>query len=565
MKDKTQSFALNKPLAPIGMANWWQQKLLHDASKESERQYTTLQEQKELFESVFHDVPDAMVVADEERRIVLCNAAITKTFGYQSHEVLGKKTIMFYESEEEYIRQGKERFNLSAEEKLKPYIVNYRRKDGSVFPGETVGTILRDQRGKMLGFLGLMRDVTQRLQIEEERLDLERQVQHTQKLKSLGVLTGGIAHDFNNILMAIRGNTDLAMMDITIGKPGYENLVNIDNAVRQAAHLVNQMLAYSGMGKFESKPISMNQIVEEMSKLLKVSISKKVELKMNFSPSLPRIIGDLSQIQQIILNLITNASDAIGNHSGVINLSTGTLKCDRECFQDISPEFTKVSIHPPTAGNYVYLEVSDDGCGMDNETLSKIFDPFFTTKFAGRGLGMASVQGIVRSHGGFLKVTSEEGKGTTFRIFFPEMEETTDLVPQPQEVNEMLEPGQNRGTILLADDEEFVLDVTRKMLEHFGYTVLIASDGLEAIEVFQEHIDEICCILLDLTMPQLDGEQVFERIRKMKPSTKVIICSGYSEHHSTEKFAGKGVAGFLNKPFTLEALSRKLNQVICSC
>ena len=420
---------------------------------------------------------------------------------------------------------------------------------------------IRWSDGRMVRF-EMAIDITDLKQAEEERLSLERQVQHAQKLESLGVLAGGIAHDFNNLLMAILGNADLAMQDLSPMAPARDYIEEIEKASRRAAGLAKQMLAYSGKGRFVIEPIRINEFVEEMAHLLEVSISKKVMLKYNFAENLPSFEGDATQIRQVIMNLITNASEAIGDESGVIALSTGVMNCDH-IYLDAVDVASRVRLDEPLAeGVYVFLEVSDSGCGVNTDTLGKIFDPFFTTKFTGRGLGLAAVLGIIRGHRGAIKIYSEVGKGTTFKVLFPAGE-----VSDTPSDRRRFEGAENsnwsaKGKVLIADDEETVRTVGKQMLERIGYEVLTAADGQIAVEVFQEHSDEIAFVLLDLTMPGLDGVEAYRQIRQIRGDTKVILCSGYNEQDAIQRFAGKGLAGFLQKPFQLKDLLSKLREVI---
>lgn len=429
---------------------------------------------------------------------------------------------------------------------------------------ETYYVPLRKADGSTAGLLGIANNVTERKRAEEQRLLLERQVQHAQKLESLGVLAGGIAHDFNNLLMAILGNADLALHELSPMSPARENILEIEKASRRAAELAKQMLAYSGKGRFVIEPIILGELVEEMTHLLEVSISKKVVLKYNFAQNLPLFDGDVTQIRQIIMNLITNASEAIGDKSGVIALSTGAMNCDRAYLEGVNDMARAGLSEPLSEGVYVYLEVADTGCGMSSETVSKIFDPFFTTKFTGRGLGMSAVLGIVRGHKGTIKIYSEPGKGTTFKVLFP--------------ANQLEENGQTarwgnmdwaidwrgEGTILIADDEETVCAVGKQLLERLGFEVLTAADGQSAVDLFRQHAGKIVCVLLDLTMPHLDGAQAFSEIRRIRPDAAVILCSGYNEQDATQRFCGKGLSGFLQKPYNMSALREKLRGLLPS-
>ena len=395
-------------------------------------------------------------------------------------------------------------------------------------------------------------DISEKKRLEQENRVIEAQMLHVQKLESLGVLAGGIAHDFNNILMVVLGNADLALMRLTAESPVRDNLLQIENAASRAADLARQMLAYSGKGRFVIENLDLTRIVQEMAQMLEVSISKKVMLRYNFTPDLPAISGDATQLRQVILNLVINASEAIGDASGVIAISTSHMECDRaylseSWIDDRLPE-----------GPYLILEVADTGCGIDRDIIPKIFDPFFTTKFTGRGLGMAAVLGIVRGHMGAIKIYSEKGKGSTFRLLFPCLQVAADQ--QEPFASEGLWRGS--GTVLLADDEATIRGLGQEMLEALGFTVLTACDGRDAIEVFTRNKEEIVCVLLDLTMPKLDGEQTFRALRLLKPDLKIIVSSGYNEQEVTQKFVGKGLSGFIQKPYKLVEVSRKIQDIL---
>jgi PAS domain S-box-containing protein len=288
-----------------------------------------------------------------------------------------------------------------------------RQKDDQVRWVSGLGEVKFGAGGEIIAMYGTIQDISERRKLEEERVTLEQQLRQVQKLESLGVLAGGIAHDFNNILMAILGNADLALMRIDQASPARENLAQIGKAATRAAELAKQMLAYSGKARFSVESIDLNEVLEDMIHLLEVSISKKAVLRLNLQPALPPVEADATQIRQIVMNLIINASEAIGDESGVISISTGALECTRAYLKDVWLD-EKIQ-----EGSYLFLEVSDSGCGMDKETLARLFDPFFTTKFTGRGLGMAAVLGIIRGHHGAIKVYSEAGKGTTFKVLLP--------------------------------------------------------------------------------------------------------------------------------------------------
>ena len=377
-------------------------------------------------------------------------------------------------------------------------------------------------------------------------MQLERQVQQGQRLESLGVLAGGIAHDFNNILLGVLGNADLALADLSPASAARENLLAISRAAHRAAGLCRQMLAYSGRGQLVSELIDINALIEDMVELLKSTVSKKVVLNLNLRKDLPPVQGDASQLSQVIMNLVINASEAIGEGTGVLTISTGVMECSAEYLRTAYGDQTI----PP--GLYLTLEVSDTGRGMDKETQSRLFEPFFTSKSTGRGLGLSAVLGIVRGHKGALRLYSEEGKGTTFRLLFP----AAPSERGPAEGKSRADGGEWRGqgTILLVDDEEPIRALGARMLSHLGFEVLLAADGREALEVYRDRRTEIALVLLDLTMPRMDGEETDEQLRQLDPEVKVVISSGYAESDVASRFAGKGLAGFVHKPYTLVQL-----------
>jgi PAS domain S-box-containing protein len=429
-----------------------------------------------------------------------------------------------------------------------------RAKDGSWVWIQDRGQVMeRDKEGNPLRAAGTHQDITRERQAQERQQRLETQMQQAQKLESLGVLAGGIAHDFNNILTAILGNNDLALMKLSPSSTARARIEASSQAVRRAAELAQQMLAYSGKGRFLITDIDLNELVTDMGHLLKVSIAKQVVLQYHLAKNLPAISADASQLRQVVMNLIINASEAINERSGVVNLTTGAIDATREYLRE-----SYLDENQP-GGLYVYLEVSDTGCGMDEETITHIFDPFFTTKFTGRGLGMAAVLGIVRGHHGAIKVYSEPGKGTTFKVLFPAV--SRDAMTLNHRCKELKE-WRGNGTLLLVDDEETLRALGKEMLETLGFTVLLAEDGVQALEAYRQHAEDIACVILDLTMPRMGGEQAFRELRHLNKDIKVIIASGYSENDIKEKFPGKGLAGFLQKPYLLTDMQNILRSII---
>lgn len=429
-----------------------------------------------------------------------------------------------------------------------------------------IGAPLQDSDGKLRGVLAVitrspLKDPTEvatllrifsarasseleRRREEAGRLAMERQVLHTQKLESLGVLAGGIAHDFNNLLTAILGHLNVAQHKLAPESPAAPHLESMERIILRAADLTRQMLAYSGKGRFVIKSHSVNGVIQEMTHLMEVSISKKIALRLDLAPDLPTIEADAAQIQQVILNLVTNASDAIGDREGIIRITTQAQALDPNYLEQV---FHGQQLAP---GTFVVLEVSDTGCGMSPEVQARIFDPFFTTKATGRGLGLSAILGILRGHHAGLKIYSESGRGTTFRVFFPASSQpAAEAEPEPSPLGESL-----RGTVLLVDDEEMITTAVSAMLKSLGLEVIIAHDGQEALEVVQAKGPSIDLILMDLTMPRMDGRESFRAIHALDPKLPVILSSGYNEQASIQDFLGRGLAGFLQKPYTFKSL-----------
>jgi PAS domain S-box-containing protein len=393
---------------------------------------------------------------------------------------------------------------------------------------------------------GLVQDLTEVKRAEEDRRILEQQMMQTQKLESLGGLAGGIAHDFNNILTSVLGNADLALSDLPPDSPVRVYLEDIQTVGHNAAHLCRQMLAYSGRGRFVVEPIKLNELVSEMAHLLTVSAGRKVDIQYELGDGLPAVMADASQIRQLVINLVTNAAEAIEEQGGAITLATDVVNCDETYFLDAVRDGSR---HTP--GQYLCLKVSDNGCGMTATTQERIFEPFFTTKFTGRGLGLAAVMGIVRGHGGAIKVQSTKGRGTTLNVLFPAYQQPaclTNVVPVDST------PWHGRGLVLLVDDEETIRNLGRHLLIRAGFDVITAADGLEALEQFAQRRREIRLVILDLTMPHLDGEASFRQLRKLAPHVKVIMTSGYDERDVRSRFDGLELSGFVQKPYNAATL-----------
>ena len=380
------------------------------------------------------------------------------------------------------------------------------------------------------------RDVTERTLTEEHQ-------RQSQKLESMGLLAGGIAHDFNNLLTAILGNLNLAQMYLVPGSRSGPFLEQAEKSVMKASALTRQMLAYSGKATLVVAPLDLNALVEEMTSLLQVSIAKKITLRLELCPDLPMVEGDAAQLQQVVMNLITNASEAIGEAPGRILVCTTVIELEGDSIQTVTPGTTLAS------GSYVTLEVNDDGCGMPPEVLARIFDPFYTTKLTGRGLGLSAMLGIVKEHKGAIKIYSEVSVGSTFKLFFPACRVAPRAIPMP----EAEATGPWSGTVLLVDDEEAVREATGMALENLGLTVLMAEDGQAALELFTADPGAIDLVVMDLTMPRMNGHECFRLLRAQRPDLGIILCSGYNALN-LDLEALDGLAGFLQKPYTLRSL-----------
>jgi two-component system, cell cycle sensor histidine kinase and response regulator CckA len=394
-----------------------------------------------------------------------------------------------------------------------------------------------DGKGRIQRLLGTTQDIT-------ERRNSEDALRQTQRLESLGVLAGGIAHDFNNLLTAIMGNLNLSQSLVGGDDPVLPYLQKIEATVLRAANLSRQMLAYSGRGTFLIRPLDLNRLIREMTHLLEVSLSKKVVIHFALDPALPWIEADEGQIQQVVMNLVTNASEAIGDREGHITLATSLRPLDA---QTLALRFQGQEMRP---GTYVAFEVQDTGCGMGPEVLARLFEPFYTTKFSGRGLGLSAIRGIIKAHGGGIRIDTQASAGSTFHLFFPAW--AGSPVADPEGEDAPSPP--SRGLILLAEDEPTIRLSTVEMLHALGYQVLEAADGVAAVDAFRAHAPEIRAVLLDLTMPRMDGREALREILLLRPDATVILCSGYHEQEAMQGTEAQVVAGFLPKPYGLRDL-----------
>ncbi len=499
-----------------------------------------LRASEERYRTLVDNIDLGISLIDSNLNIVMTNAAQGKAHNRPAKEFIRKKCFAAFENR---LTPCVDCPGLVAMDTGQPAMVEHEgeREDGSSFPVRVRAFPVFTDDGRSEGFIEVVEDISGIKQAEEDRLQFQAQVQHAQKLESLGVLAGGIAHDFNNLLVAVMGNADLVLADLPGTSPVRRHIEEIRHAAVRASELTNQMLAYSGKGNFFVAELNLNDVIQDMVELLGVSIGKKVRVRYKLDDQLPLVRGDVSQIRQIVMNLITNASDAAGDHVGTITIATRTIEADADY---LAGSYLNEAL---PEGVYACLNVTDDGCGMDEEVRAKLFDPFFSTKFTGRGLGMAAVLGIVRGHRGAVRVYSEPGQGTSIKVLLPA---APGWVAPPTEAAKTLAADwRGEGTVLLVDDDEAVRSIGARMLQSRGFDVVTAVNGREAVDVFAKQPDAFVAVLLDMTMPEMSGEEAFDAIRRIRPDARVVLMSGYTESDVTSRLGDRGLAGFVQKPF----------------
>jgi PAS domain S-box-containing protein len=402
------------------------------------------------------------------------------------------------------------------------------------------------------GFAGSIGDLAALVIAAEERRRIQGQLLQAQKLESVGLLAGGIAHDFNNLLTTILGGASSAMLELADDHPARENVENVVLASRRAADLTRQLLAYSGKGHFKVEAIDISSVVTELGTLLEATVAKNVRLELDVLPDTPAIEADVAQMHQVLMNLIINAAESIGDRQGTVYVRTGVEEID-----ELPPTDGFVT-EILTTGPHVFVEIKDTGCGMSSETLSKIFDPYFSTKFTGRGLGLAAVLGIVRGQKGALCVRSTLGKGSTFKVLFPVCEEA--VIPEAAQTDNF----SGSGVALVVDDDHTVRMVASHMLKQLGFSIVEADNGRTGVEQLIAHRKEVAFILLDIAMPVLSGDKAFAEMRKIAPDLPIILTSGFNEREATRRFTSRRYSTFLQKPFTPQDVAAKLTELFAS-
>jgi two-component system cell cycle sensor histidine kinase/response regulator CckA len=515
------------------------EKALRESEDKNKRIYSKAKRAEQIYRSLLHSSADAISTYDLKGGTVYISPAFTKIFGWTLEEMEGKRMPFVPESESEptmtIIRdlvengtpcQGLETKRLT--------------KDGRLLDVSISASRYNDHEGNPIGILVILRDIS-------EKKRLEAQMQYIERMEAVGTLAGGIAHDFNNLMMGMLGNISLILYDIGTESPHYEKLKNIEKLIQSGSKLTSQLLGYARKGKYEVRPTSLNQLVKESSVTFGRT-RKEIVIYRELAEDLSSVMADEAQIQQVLMNLFINAADAMPGGGDLF------LKTMNVTHEDIGDKPYK-----PKSGDYILLKVKDTGMGMDQKTMVRIFEPFFTTKELGRGsgLGLASAYGIIKGHGGYIDVESKKGQGATFNIYFPASEKS---IRKTSEISERIMEGNE--TILLVDDEALVIDVGVQLLGKLGYTVIEAKSGRDAIRIFKEQNHTIDMLILDMVMPNMGGGEVFDQIKRIDPKVKVLLSSGYSVNGQATEILKRGCEGFIQKPFNMEDLSKKIREVL---
>jgi len=507
-----------------------------------------LRESEERFRRVFEEGPLGLALVGKDYHFLKANGALCQMVGYSEAELLQMSFA-------DITHPDDLRANVELAEKLFKREIpfyqlqkRYVRKNGEIIYIKLTASVIRDQRDEALYGLGMIEDMTEIRRTQEETLA-------RQKLESLGVLASGIAHDFNNLLGGILAEAELVEADLPPYSSPVEEIQRIKQSALRGSEIVRELMAYAGQSQTVLvEGVDISRLAEEMLELLKISISKHAVLRTVLRDNLPAVRGNAAQIRQVVMNLVINASEAIGDKQGVITVTTAQVT-GRE-----NLAFNGATTLPQ--GDYVRLQVSDTGCGMTEAVKAKIFDPFFSTKFAGRGLGLGVVQGIVRGHGGTIDLKSSPGEGTTFQVFLPCTPQRVAKIHRAISSSGVGQSKARTGTILVVEDEETLRLAVSTALRKSGFSVMEANDGSGAMELLRAHKDEIDAILLDVTLPGIASREIFEEAQRIRPDLKVIVNSAYSKETVDASFAGLAVEHFIRKPFRLADIARLLGGVL---
>jgi PAS domain S-box-containing protein len=509
-----------------------------------------LQESEEKYRTIVEGLEEGYFEIDLDSNLTFFNDPLCKILGYSPSDLSGKNTRTFtspatiLKMDEIYARLKK------TGEPIRVTDYDAIGKTGDSIALELTASLRRNSRGAPIGFRGVLRDVSEKKAAEAQNRKLEIQVRQAQKMESIGTLAGGIAHDFNNILMGIQGNASLMVLKTDPGHPNYEKIKNIETYVENGTELTRQLLGFARRGKYHAIATDVNEVIDKSASMFGRT-KKEIRMQLDLVPNIWTVEVDRGQIEQALLNLYVNAWQAMPR-GGDLYLKTENVVLDAA--------FVNNKPYKVEAGDYIKITVTDTGIGIDKETRERIFEPFFTTKEMGRGtgLGLASVYGVIKNHGGYINVYSEIDQGTTFSIYLPasrkkiqkEIEKTVPTVTM------------GTGTILLIDDEEMIIKVGEELLQELGYEVLSARSGHEAIELYQKNADKIDLVIMDMIMPGMGGGETFDRLKRINRDIKVLLSSGYSINGQASKILERGCDGFIQKPFNLIQLSDKIQGII---
>lgn len=508
------------------------QELLQHEIIERKKAEELLRESERTLSTLLNTAPVGVGLV-KDRIFSWTNNSLSQMTGYSNEELSGKNTRVLYADEEEYTRVGNFIYDDIRKTGRGQIQTQFRTKNQIIIDVILQASAINSSSVSD-GVVFTAMDITDRKRAEQEKMEMQRQLFHSQKLESLGILSGGIAHDFNNLLTVVIGNLELALYEIQYDSEPRTLIENALKASKKAADLSTQMLAYSGRGFFEISDVNINSVIEQNSEILRSAIPKTINLELDLNGSTPMVKADSAQIQQIVMNLLTNAAEALHGKAGTIRLTTGARYCDSKVLsKNLLP-------YKPQPQKMVFIRVSDDGCGMDSATIERMFDPFFTTKFTGRGLGMSVVHGIVRGHEGAITVESQVDHGTTITVYLPISSEASDGLAS-EELSDFSESinsnfdGHLKYSALVVDDEPEVNELMTRILRRLGFDSISAYDGKQALRTFSENPNSFNLIIVDLTMPEMDGIETLKKLRNIKPSTKVILCSGYDENEIKSK------------------------------
>ena len=568
-------------LAHVALCGYWAHLLRQQTLGDSWRRRLLRQDQEMLeeqlaqlraSESALTETTDALLEASRQQRAILDNssdlmwvkdpagryAAVNPAFaaakGRPMHEIEGRTSAELGESAVGRALTTLENEALGRRLPLTREVAVPHGDSERIL--EITITPISDEQGAPHGLTGTARDVTDRRRSEAEQQRHAARMQDAQKLESLGLLAGGVAHDFNNLLGVIQANAELARADLPPGSPARESFAEIERSTHRAADLTRQMLAYAGMGRVSIEPVDLSELVRGTAELLRTVVSKKVELRLELADGLPAVEADATQLRQVVMNLISNASDAIGDVTGLITLRTSGVRLRRG---ELELPHGQEALDP---GQYVLIEVTDTGCGMTPETRARIFDPFFTTKFVGRGLGLAAVLGILRAHGGVIDIDSEEGHGSTFRVYLPAGVHTARTLERTP-ASSAFPAGVVGGTILVVDDEPTLRALSQRVFERAGFEVLGAADGVEALQLIDDGL-EPAGVLLDMLMPRMNGEETLRALRERRPKLPILLTSGFSEAVAAQRLLDTTGVSFLQKPFGAKQVVDAMHQLIAA-